>query len=510
MGREQRYLQYIAWFLAGLLALGTLVGAINDSLDLITPTVTYVGTILIVVGWFGLQLYLRHHGVEWRFEGAETPNRMRRLNIGYVLPILGMIALLWIPRLLTLPAFSAKHFEPAREGEVLIVIATFYVGRGAVDIEAHRQIQDKLLEQADLMELDNVRVEIEPTVLTSDEREEAERLGELYDANMIIWGEDVGIEVIVNFLNLNNPSALAAEVTIEEQLATQLADPPAYAQFMLFDLPEELTFYTFYALGQAYYDEGVYKEAIILVETAVTSVEKTQREISELSSAYFYLGWLYHITNGDYAMVVDIFTQAITLDPQDAKAYNNRGIAYVEQGEIETAIEDFTQAIILDPQLASVYNNRGNAYTKLGEIETAIEDYSQAIILDPQDVNAYYNRGLAYFEQGEFEIAIEDFTQAITLDPQDAEAYYFRGIAYGDFGEFETAIEDFTQAIALNPQFAHAFGVRGLARREIGDLTEALPDFQQYLILKPNASDRAMFEGWIAEIEAELDRAGSE
>ena len=57
-------------------------------------------------------------------------------------------------------------------------------------------------------------------------------------------------------------------------------------------------------------------------------------------------------------------------------------------------IKDYNQAIELNPQNEKAYNNRGIAKVSLKEYEEAEKDYNQAIELNPQDAEAYNNRGL--------------------------------------------------------------------------------------------------------------------
>ena len=45
--------------------------------------------------------------------------------------------------------------------------------------------------------------------------------------------------------------------------------------------------------------------------------------------------------------------KAIDLNPQDAEAYYNRGLAYDELSNYNQAIKDYTKVIELDPQLVS-------------------------------------------------------------------------------------------------------------------------------------------------------------
>src|SRR5262249_38751328 len=45
-------------------------------------------------------------------------------------------------------------------------------------------------------------------------------------------------------------------------------------------------------------------------------------------------------------------------------AYNNRGNAYTAKGEYDNAIQDYDQSIKLNPNYARAFNNRGVAYQK--------------------------------------------------------------------------------------------------------------------------------------------------
>jgi tetratricopeptide (TPR) repeat protein len=179
------------------------------------------------------------------------------------------------------------------------------------------------------------------------------------------------------------------------------------------------------------------------------------------------------------------FTQAITLDPKSAAAYNNRGLAYHRKRDLDRAIADFTQAIPLDPKFAVSYYNRGNVYADKGDHDRAITDFNQAITLDPKYAVAYHNRGNSYGAKGDHNRAIADFTQAITLDPKDALAYANRGIDYAAEGDRDRAMADYNQAITLNPQFAGAYNNRGLAYAAKGDYERTIADYDQAIRLDP-------------------------
>ena len=105
-----------------------------------------------------------------------------------------------------------------------------------------------------------------------------------------------------------------------------------------------------------------------------------------------------------------------------------------KKGEHDKAIADYTEAIRLDPKDAEAYCNRGLAYGNKGDYDKAIADYTEAIRLNPKYAEAYYNRGMTYASKGEYDKAIADYTEAIRLDPKYAEAYYSRGVGLREQG----------------------------------------------------------------------------
>ena len=72
------------------------------------------------------------------------------------------------------------------------------------------------------------------------------------------------------------------------------------------------------------------------------------------------------------------YDKAIRLNPQNAKAYNNRGVSYHELIDYNWAIYDYDEAIRLAPEYALAYNNRGLTYQSLGKVEEAERDFQKA------------------------------------------------------------------------------------------------------------------------------------
>ncbi|KAG6416830.1 hypothetical protein SASPL_124271 [Salvia splendens] len=94
------------------------------------------------------------------------------------------------------------------------------------------------------------------------------------------------------------------------------------------------------------------------------------------------------------------------------------------------AIDLYTQAIELNNDNAVYWANRAFAHTKLEEYGSAIQDATSAIEIDPKYSKAstagfcfgYYRRGAAYLAMGKFKEALKDFQQVKKLCPNDPDA----------------------------------------------------------------------------------------
>ncbi|KAH0654585.1 hypothetical protein KY289_032263 [Solanum tuberosum] len=86
------------------------------------------------------------------------------------------------------------------------------------------------------------------------------------------------------------------------------------------------------------------------------------------------------------------------------------------------AIDLYTQAIELNGENAVYYANRAFAHSKLEEYGSAIHDGTRAIEIDPRYSKGYYRRGAAYLAMGKFKDALKDFQQVKKLCPNDPDA----------------------------------------------------------------------------------------
>ena len=92
------------------------------------------------------------------------------------------------------------------------------------------------------------------------------------------------------------------------------------------------------------------------------------------------------------------------------------------EGQLKAArvVDDFSRAIALSPQNPYIHFDRANHYASRKEYAKAIDDYSRALAIDANLAEAYYNRGLARILSNRKSEGIHDLSKAGELGLYDA------------------------------------------------------------------------------------------
>jgi len=86
------------------------------------------------------------------------------------------------------------------------------------------------------------------------------------------------------------------------------------------------------------------------------------------------------------------------------------------EGEWEKAIELFNEAIHLNPNSAAMFAKRGAAYLKLQKPNACVRDCTRAIELNPDNAGAYKFRGRAHRLLGNFSNSAKDLATTCKID----------------------------------------------------------------------------------------------
>ncbi len=173
---------------------------------------------------------------------------------------------------------------------------------------------------------------------------------------------------------------------------------------------------------------------------------------------------------------------------QPAMESFSQGNAFFAQGRLDLAIERYDQALSLHPQLAPAWANRGVALHELKQWPSALQSHLHAVSLDPRDAFAWVNCGNTLREMGRSEDAAQAYDQAVQLAPNDAQALYARGNLLMDLEQPSRALADFDAAQSLGWQSAELCLSRGSALMQLQRFPEALEAFDMAAAMAPDAA----------------------
>lgn len=191
----------------------------------------------------------------------------------------------------------------------------------------------------------------------------------------------------------------------------------------------------------------------------------------------------------NFQAAADLFSLILTVFPDNAAVFGNRGVAWHELKRYEEALADFNQVIALKPSQADVYNNRGVTLQELQQYAEALASFDKALALAPDHAEACSNRGMTLQRMERDEEALVAYDRAIALNPGLADAHYNRGMILQKMKLYDDALASYSRAIALRPSHADSYHRRGLVLVNIGNMPEAERMFQKAYALKPDFAE---------------------
>jgi tetratricopeptide (TPR) repeat protein len=163
-----------------------------------------------------------------------------------------------------------------------------------------------------------------------------------------------------------------------------------------------------------------------------------------------------YLQAGRVADAIAQLGEALRLDPQDAEAHSNLGIARQLQNQIPDAIRELETAARLKPDDDRVHVNLGNALHAGGRDDRAIREYRRAIDIDPENADAHVDLALVLGPAGQIDGAIVHLKRALTINPRNASVHRNLGIALGLKGQRDQAIAELREALRIQPAFDEA------------------------------------------------------
>jgi len=203
-----------------------------------------------------------------------------------------------------------------------------------------------------------------------------------------------------------------------------------------------------------------------------------------------------------YDVAVPAWEKAVSLDPDDARAHNNLGIALAGAGKMSAAVEEYRKSLALNAHSSQTENNLGSALAEEGNLEEARQHFETALGINPDNASAEVNLGNALSaEGGHTQEAIELLTKGLETAPNSPDGQNGLGVALAHEGNLEEATPHLLKAVDLAPQDAGYRYNLGRVLAAQSRFAEGLPQFEEAARLT-NRQDPAVLQ-MLAAMESE-------
>ena len=234
-----------------------------------------------------------------------------------------------------------------------------------------------------------------------------------------------------------------------------------------------------YEMGQAYYEQLKYKEAIEFFMKSAEEYEQ-QSGVSTLDRARaLNSAGLVLVDRAEYEKALERYIEARAIygakggAKELASIFNNIAFVYWKQGRYDEALRWHRKALTMQEKklgkkhtdTAVTYHNIARMYDVLGEYEEALKWYFKALPIrekklgkeHPDTAWTYNNIANVYANQGKYEEALKWYFMALPIrekvlgkeNPDTAWTYNNIAIVYGDQKKFDDAFELYLKAYRI-------------------------------------------------------------
>ena len=183
-----------------------------------------------------------------------------------------------------------------------------------------------------------------------------------------------------------------------------------------------------------------------LTDMALSEIEKAIELEADYSNICSKGGILR--TAGRYAEAIEVFDQAIEVDPLYAFAYYAKGWCHELSGDDDKAMECYNLGIDLDKEYAYIYLMRGQIHLKRGDKIKAEEDFNTVLQLDTVVTDGSCRQYALHF-LGRDDEADEWMQKLIDDEPYDMGHYYDKACLYSRMGRTDEAVKALETALEM-------------------------------------------------------------
>ncbi|XP_041927161.1 uncharacterized protein ttc6 isoform X2 [Alosa sapidissima] len=269
--------------------------------------------------------------------------------------------------------------------------------------------------------------------------------------------------------------------------------------------------------GLVYCDLKLWKQALADFE-AVVKLDSSR------AIAHVNLGLIYMLKMDQHHEAIQMFTNALKVNPTYYRAYICRAKAFHIVGNLKRALKDLTCATHIKPDAQQLYILRAQYLCDMGLFSLATRciqyaaEMNQALGTSPLQQAAVQSflgnndkaiaclthavgesrlpviilQGKTQMKASLFPEAVESFKKALlilegqqVMSSEAAQIYHLMGMCYMAQDLLHQACDAFSNAVKINPDYAEAYHQRGLCRMRLNQ-SKSVQDLNRALSLNPN------------------------
>jgi tetratricopeptide (TPR) repeat protein len=138
---------------------------------------------------------------------------------------------------------------------------------------------------------------------------------------------------------------------------------------------------------------------------------------------------LIYLNEQNYSLAIHYLDRLLEIDPKNAAAYRNKGIAYYQQGEKKKAIEAFEQVRSNNGSMDGLYGPLADCYRSVRRFSDALDVIREGIDRGTQEAWLYSVWGKILEDKQNYDGAISKFSMAVKLKDEPWSGYARKQIA---------------------------------------------------------------------------------
>lgn len=230
--------------------------------------------------------------------------------------------------------------------------------------------------------------------------------------------------------------------------------------------------------GINYYLSGKFKEAKVVLDTALSITKEEKIDDAELH----YYRALLMFKGKSNKMALEALESATEINPRYVEAYILKGEVRFAMKDYKYAIKELTEAIRVMPENKTeylAYQLRAKSYFEIADFKASVKDWNVYIEAMGGSEEDLILRAAAKINSGDNSGAIVDLDAAIKLNSKNPVSYCYRGLAKGENKMFAEGLKDLDYSIKLKFDYAAAYVNRAALKMALKDKRGACEDLNK-------------------------------